>query len=111
MDDFQKATQAELKARFTNLEERNERLNNLIELDNIQLTKLRTQLSDAEKIINTIDNDTRYVPTTFPTVMIWHGLINDYRNIYYPNPANNPDNCLACMAPDEYDLKHTCKPK
>ena len=41
MDDFQKATQVELKARFTDLMERNERLEDLIEIDLREITALK----------------------------------------------------------------------
>jgi hypothetical protein len=77
----------------------------------MEIKRLKDQLIKAEKIINIIDFDTQYVPTPFSKVMVWHGLINDYRNNYYPNLADDSNNCLACMGATGFSVQHTCKPK
>lgn len=70
---------------------------------------LRNQLTKAEQIVNIIYDDTIYIPTPLNRVMMWYGLINDYRNKYYPNPADDPNNCLACMGATGSAVRHTCK--
>ena len=51
MDDFQKATQVELKARFTDLMERNERLEDLIEIDLREITALKSLVREMAGMI------------------------------------------------------------
>jgi hypothetical protein len=52
-DDFQKATIGELKRRFADLEQRNENLNSLLELDQIELSQAKARIEELESLLNT----------------------------------------------------------
>ena len=55
MDDFQKATKKELKNRFIKLEERNEYLNELIEIDFKEIEQLKTLFTSANDRVKELE--------------------------------------------------------
>jgi hypothetical protein len=70
---------------------------------------LRTQLEKAETLLFDIqDVDLYPLSQTLVSKIL---KIREFLNQSYPNPADNPDNCLACMGATGSAVKHTCRLK
>jgi hypothetical protein len=67
---------------------------------------LKAKLAEAETLLFDIqDIDLCPLSQTLVSKIL---KIREYVDQYYPNPADNPDNCLACMGAAGSAVRHTC---